>query len=138
MPADHFSLTVPESAFEGLITFLTTSLAHFGFKEMTHPTPGVVGLGEVIPYFWIKSYLPEGLSEKAFLNLLKTNHVAFTAENSEQVNQFHAAALKAGGTCNGPPGLRQEYHAGYYGAYGAFVRDPACGVNFEVVCHLGE
>jgi hypothetical protein len=50
----------------------------------------------------------------------------------EQVKQFHAAALKAGGTCNGPPGPRPQYHPGYYGA---FVHDPGCGINFEVVCH---
>lgn len=52
----------------------------------------------------------------------------------EQVQKFHAAALKAGGTCNGPPGLRPQSHPGYYAAY---VLDPACGVNFEVVCHSG-
>jgi len=48
------------------------------------------------------------------------------------VDAFHAAALKAGGICNGPPGPRDHYHPGYYGA---FVLDPAVGINFEVVCH---
>lgn len=50
----------------------------------------------------------------------------------EQVRQFHAAALKAGGICNGPPGFRVDYHPGHYGA---FVRDPVCGINWEVVNH---
>ena len=47
------------------------------------------------------------------------------------VDAFHAAALAAGGTDNGPPGLRADYHPHYYGA---FVRDPE-GNNVEVVCH---
>jgi catechol 2,3-dioxygenase-like lactoylglutathione lyase family enzyme len=57
-------------------------------------------------------------------------HVAFAASSREQVDAFHAAALQAGGTCNGPPGIRR-YHEAYYGA---FVRDPD-GVNVEAVCH---
>ena len=55
--------------------------------------------------------------------------------DSEQVREFHAAALEAGATCNGPPGLRPQYHPDYYAA---FVRDPVCGTNLEVVCHKGE
>jgi hypothetical protein len=51
---------------------------------------------------------------------------------AEQVQQFHEAALKAGATDNGAPGPRNLYHPGYYGA---FVRDPVCGINFEVVIH---
>ena len=59
-------------------------------------------------------------------------HVAFTAENREIVDAFHAAALEAGGTDNGGPGLREIYHPDYYGA---FVLDPD-GNNVEAVCHL--
>lgn len=51
--------------------------------------------------------------------------------DAEQVRRFHAEALKAGGIDNGKPGPRPHYHPGYYAA---FVLDPACGVNFEVVC----
>jgi catechol 2,3-dioxygenase-like lactoylglutathione lyase family enzyme len=58
-------------------------------------------------------------------------HVAFTAENRKQVDEFHRAAMAAGGTDNGPPGLRPHYHANYYGA---FVIGPD-GHNVEVVCH---
>jgi predicted lactoylglutathione lyase len=47
----------------------------------------------------------------------------------EQVDDFHAAALKAGGKDNGAPGIRKQYHEGYYAA---FVIDPA-GHNIEVV-----
>ena len=47
------------------------------------------------------------------------------------VDAFYRAALAAGGVDNGPPGLRPQYHPGYYGA---FVRDPD-GHNVEAVCH---
>jgi predicted lactoylglutathione lyase len=49
----------------------------------------------------------------------------------KQVDDFHAAALKAGGKDYGAPGIRKNYHPGYYGAY---VIDPA-GHNIEVVIH---
>ena len=43
-------------------------------------------------------------------------HLAFTAENREQVKAFYRAALEAGGKDNGAPGLRPHYHASYYAA----------------------
>jgi catechol 2,3-dioxygenase-like lactoylglutathione lyase family enzyme len=58
-------------------------------------------------------------------------HVAFAADRREQVDAFYAAALAAGGRDNGPPKLRPEYSAGYYGA---FVLDPD-GHNIEAVHH---
>ena len=60
-------------------------------------------------------------------------HLAFTAENRQQVDAFYHAALAAGGTDNGAPGLRSQYHADYYAA---FVTGPD-GHNIEVVCHRG-
>src|SRR3954466_1271855 len=58
-------------------------------------------------------------------------HLAFTAENRQQVDAFHRAALEAGGKDNGAPGVRSSYHANYYAA---FVIGPD-GHNIEVVCH---
>ena len=58
-------------------------------------------------------------------------HIALAASSRGQVVAFHAAALAAGGEDNGPPGLRPEYHAGYYAAY---VLDPD-GHNVEAVFH---
>ncbi len=57
-------------------------------------------------------------------------HIAFAAQTRTQVDNFHKAALAAGGIDNGPPGLRPHYHANYYGA---FVLDPD-GHNVEAVC----
>lgn len=61
-------------------------------------------------------------------------HIAFVARNREQVNAFHAAALRAGAKDNGPPGLRPQYGGRYYAA---FVLDPD-GHNIEAVCHEAE
>ncbi|HET9623949.1 MAG TPA: VOC family protein [Kofleriaceae bacterium] len=58
-------------------------------------------------------------------------HVAFRAAGRGVVRAFHEAAIAAGGTDNGAPGVREMYHPSYYGA---FVRDPD-GHNIEAVCH---
>jgi len=57
--------------------------------------------------------------------------VAFDAPTRAAVDAFHAAALAAGATDEGPPGLRTHYHPNYYGAY---VRDPD-GNKLCAVCH---
>jgi catechol 2,3-dioxygenase-like lactoylglutathione lyase family enzyme len=61
-------------------------------------------------------------------------HLAFTADNRQQVEDFYRAALAAGGIDNGAPGLRPKYHANYYAA---FVIGPD-GHNIEAVCHEPE
>lgn len=61
-------------------------------------------------------------------------HLAFVAENREQVNAFHRAALEAGAKDNGAPGLRPNYSGKYYAAF-VIGSD---GHNIEVVCHESE
>jgi catechol 2,3-dioxygenase-like lactoylglutathione lyase family enzyme len=61
-------------------------------------------------------------------------YLAFVAENRQQVQAFHRAALEAGGKDNGAPGLRPDYSGKYYAA---FVIGPD-GHNIEVVCHEPE
>lgn len=61
-------------------------------------------------------------------------HLAFRARSRQQVDAFYRNALEAGGTDNGAPGLRPEYHETYYAA---FVTGPD-GHNVEVVCHEPE
>ena len=57
--------------------------------------------------------------------------VAFAAASRAVVRATHRIALENGGTCEGPPGLRPQYHENYYGAY---FRDPD-GNKICVVCH---
>ena len=122
---DHIGLSV--SDFERAKTFYAAALKPLGggvIMEFPFGTIGpfaMAGLGVAgKPFFW-------NTGEKTAPHL----HVAFRAETREQVDQFYAAAIEAGGTDNGPPGLRLHYHANYYGA---FVLDPD-GHNIEAVCH---
>jgi catechol 2,3-dioxygenase-like lactoylglutathione lyase family enzyme len=57
--------------------------------------------------------------------------VALLAGSRDVVDQAYAVALANGGSCEGPPGLRPQYHANYYGAY---FRDPD-GNKMCVCCH---
>jgi catechol 2,3-dioxygenase-like lactoylglutathione lyase family enzyme len=61
-------------------------------------------------------------------------HVAFSAPNADAVKRWHAAAIRHGGTDNGPPGLRPEYTGQYFAA---FVLDPD-GNNVEAVFHTPQ
>jgi catechol 2,3-dioxygenase-like lactoylglutathione lyase family enzyme len=47
--------------------------------------------------------------------------IAFLAPTIESVNLAYAAGISNGGTDEGKPGPRENYGAGYYGAY---LRDP--------------
>lgn len=57
--------------------------------------------------------------------------VAFLAQTRALVDEAHAVALAHGGTSEGAPGPRPEYHPNYYGAY---FRDPD-GNKLCVACH---
>jgi len=85
--------------------------------------------GEGEGYFWSDELF---VSSDAMQTSGPTHvHLAFQAADRAGVERFHAAALAAGGRDHGKPGLRPEYHAGYYGA---FVLDPD-GNNIEAVFH---
>ncbi len=57
-------------------------------------------------------------------------HFCFDAPSRRSVDDFHAAAIKAGGKDNGKPGVRADYADNYYAA---FVVDPD-GYRIEAVC----
>lgn len=57
--------------------------------------------------------------------------VAFLASSREMVDRSYATALANGGSGEGAPALRPEYHENYYGAY---MRDTE-GNKLCVVCH---
>jgi catechol 2,3-dioxygenase-like lactoylglutathione lyase family enzyme len=97
---------------------------------------GVGVIGEGTPAYGVEL----SAKGKASLCLYETRqmpaplHLAFTAENRQQVDAFHRAALEAGGIDHGAPGLRPHYHANYYAA---FVIGPD-GHNIEAVCQEPE
>ncbi|WP_323013920.1 VOC family protein [Devosia sp.] len=84
----------------------------------------VGGYGRDKPDFWL-TQCPDGQTGPG-------RHYAFAARSRAEVDAFYAAAMAAGGKDNGAPGLRPQYHPGYYGA---FVIDPD-GNNVEAVCHV--
>jgi catechol 2,3-dioxygenase-like lactoylglutathione lyase family enzyme len=103
--------------------FYAQALAPLGISLLMEPIAEVAGFGAGgKPFFWIDS---RGEPVRGHL------HVAFAAGDRATVDAFHAAALAAGGTDNGAPGVRAIYHPNYYGAY---VLDPD-GHNIEAVCH---
>jgi catechol 2,3-dioxygenase-like lactoylglutathione lyase family enzyme len=57
--------------------------------------------------------------------------IAFLANDRATVDRAFAIAITGGGTAEGKPGLRPEYHADYYGAY---FRDTE-GNKLCVACH---
>ena len=57
-------------------------------------------------------------------------HFCFAAPDAKSVAAFHKAALAAGGSDNGKPGLRTDYGPDYYAAY---VVDPD-GYRLEAYC----
>ncbi|MEL7460608.1 MAG: VOC family protein [Pseudomonadota bacterium] len=126
---DHISIGVAE--FARSTAFYDAALAPLGVTRMVdvplEHSGGVLvcGYGDSPDRAWF--WLAE---ERATSGLL---HIAFEAATRAQVDAFHAAALKAGGTDNGAPGLRPQYSADYYGA---FVHDPD-GHNVEAVCRVG-
>jgi catechol 2,3-dioxygenase-like lactoylglutathione lyase family enzyme len=118
---DHMGFSV--SDYERSRAFYEKALAPLGLKLLMEPVPGIGGFGNgQKPFFWIGTRGPAPQSEI---------HVAFEANSRETVDAFHDAALEAGGTDNGGPGVREIYHPTYYGAY---VLDPD-GNNIEAVCH---
>lgn len=127
---DHVGF--PVSDYARSKQFYETALAPLGYGVVMEVTPEMTGDGsshcgfgrDGRPQFWI------GTGAAGNIRM----HVAFAAADRAAVDAFHRAALEAGGRDNGAPGLRPQYHPGYYGA---FVLDPD-GHNIEAVCHAPE
>jgi catechol 2,3-dioxygenase-like lactoylglutathione lyase family enzyme len=119
---DHVGVNV--SDIEASKRFYEAALAPLGYSKVMDFSPEAVGFGaQGKPDFWIATRGQAG-----------TVHVAIHSPDRGTVDAFHAAALAAGGTDNGAPGLRPQYHETYYGGY---VLDPD-GHNVEAVCHTRE
>lgn len=118
---DHFTLTVRD--IKASVAFYTAALKPLGYG-VKMDFGDFVGFGDARkPYFWLKS--------GAGVTPSQPMHIAFAAANRNQVDAFHDAAIKAGAINDGHPGLREQYHPNYYGA---FVID-LDGHPIEAVCH---
>ncbi|HZS40802.1 MAG TPA: VOC family protein [Polyangia bacterium] len=119
MAIDHVTIKVKDLA--KAKTFYAAALAPLGYSVLMEWEGKFVGLGAGRPDLWLALY--DVTAPPA--------HVAIHAGTKANVDAFHAAALAAGGKDFGQPGIRKEYHPGYYGA---FVLDPE-GNNLEAVIH---
>jgi len=110
---DHVSIAVRD--LEATARFYEAVLAPLGYAKMI-ARKTTVGFGKKYPDFWI-NLRPNMTTPDPDGGV----HVCLRAPDSAAVDAFYAAALKAGGKADGPPGPRPEYTPGYYAA---FVLDP--------------
>jgi catechol 2,3-dioxygenase-like lactoylglutathione lyase family enzyme len=124
---DHVSLGATDLA--KARGFYDAALAPLGLRRVFDMDDASgYGESEEKPFFWIGGAPVPGPK----VTPSPGSHIAFAAASRAAVDAFHKAAMAAGGTDNGKPGLRPEYHETYYGA---FVIDPD-GHHVEAVCHL--
>lgn len=121
---DHVSVAVSDLA--AATRFYDGVLATLGMTRL-ETRSATVGYGKAYPEFWIN--LRPGLPPIAADS---GAHVCLRARSVDVVDAFHAAALAAGGTDDGAPGLRPHHGEGYYAA---FIRDPD-GNRIEAVTFL--
>ncbi len=122
---DHVSIAVRE--LESATGFYEAVLGALGMRPID-VRAATVGFGKQYSEFWINRRRDMGPVEAG-----SAAHVCFRARSIEMVDAFHAAALQAGGTSDGAPGLRE--HDGEGGYYAAFIRDPD-GNRIEAVSFL--
>lgn len=122
---DHVS--IPVSDLRRSAVFYDTVLATLGYAKR-ETRDATIAFGKRYSEFWLNhrpGQQPQPPGGGA--------HVALRAASREMVDAFHAAALSAGGTSDGAPGLRPQHGEGYYAAY---IRDPD-GNRLEAVTFLG-
>ncbi len=121
---DHTGIGVADVARSA--AFFDAALGALGLRRVKQipANDGADGVayGVSYPIFWIDRFHPHGVKQ----------HTAFAARSRAEVDAFHAAALTAGGTDNGPPGLRDPAKGFPPGYYAAFVLDPD-GNNMEAI-----
>lgn len=119
---DHISIGVRDVAASG--RFYDAALGALGYRRLSDSADSV-GYGDTAAVYWIgasKSPVPPDPESGL--------HICFAASSRAAVDEFHAAALTAGGRDNGKPGIRSVYGPSYYAA---FVVDPD-GYRIEAYC----
>ena len=121
---DHTGIGVADVARSA--RFYDAALGPLGLHRVMQLPPNdgadAVGYGVDYPVFWIDRFHPHSVRQ----------HTAFAASSRAAVDAFYIASLKAGGTDNGSPGLRDTSRGYPPGYYAAFVIDPD-GNNIEAV-----
>jgi catechol 2,3-dioxygenase-like lactoylglutathione lyase family enzyme len=123
---DHISIGVYD--LERSARFYELTLASLGLARLV-TRPATVGFGKRYPEFWInlRSSMPPVTPESGC-------HICLRAKSESEVDAFHQAAVGAGGSSDGAPGLRPHDRVRYYAA---FIRDPD-GNRIEAVTFPSE
>ena len=124
---DHVSVAVRDLS--KAEPFYAALLSPLGMRKLREWPNAAIGFGKTYPEFWI--------NRRAAMARIADDsgvHICLRATDVRAVEDFHAAALKAGGTSDGAPGLRTQYHTNYYAA---FIRDPD-GNRIEAVTFLRD
>jgi len=124
---DHVSIAVRD--LRKAEPFYAAVLAPLGMRKLREWPNAAIGFGKTYPEFWInRREAMDRVGEDSGV------HICLRATDIRAVEDFHAAAIRAGGTSDGAPGMRAQYHSGYYAA---FIRDPD-GNRIEAVTFLRE
>jgi len=110
---DHVSIAVCDLAKSA--AFYEQVLAPLGHTRMAE-RERTIGFGRKYPEFWLNAR-----PDMAPVAEDSGVHICLRAPSADAVREFHAAALAAGGKCDGAPGDRQATMTTYFGA---FIRDP--------------
>jgi catechol 2,3-dioxygenase-like lactoylglutathione lyase family enzyme len=110
---DHVSVGVAD--LERAARFYEAALVALGLTRLV-TRPATIGFGKTYPEFWINLR-----PDMAKIPLEAGTHICLRAKTTAEVDAFHAAAVKSGGTSDGGPGLRPHDRVKYYAA---FVLDP--------------
>jgi catechol 2,3-dioxygenase-like lactoylglutathione lyase family enzyme len=121
---DHVSIAVRNLDATG--RFYEAVLGTLGYTKL-RAQASTLGFGKRYPEFWL-NHRP-GMAPNPTDS---GHHVCLRAADAKAVEAFHAAALQAGGSCDGAPGRRPEYSDAYYAA---FILDPE-GNRIEVATFL--
>src|ERR1700753_1501315 len=109
---DHVSISV--SDLERSARFYEVTLATLGLARLV-TRPATIGFGRNYPEFWLN--LRPGMTSVASDSGC---HICLRAKSAAEVDAFHDAALKAGGSSDGAPGPRPHDRVPYYAA---FIKD---------------
>lgn len=124
---DHVSIGVRDIA--AARRFYDAALAPLGYACLSAGEDSLgYGQGEAVAWWVTRAARPVPADPESGL------HICFIAPSRRSVDAFHEAAIAAGGSDNGAPGLRADYGPNYYAA---FVIDPE-GYRIEAYCGREE
>jgi len=106
---DHVSVGVRD--LDRAARFYELTLAPLGLSRLV-TRPATVGFGKGYPEFWINLR-----ADMAPVQRDSGVHICVRAKSTGEVDAFHAAALNAGGSSDGAPGLRPHDRVRYYAAF---------------------